>query len=556
MSSTDTHFTFQISDPNETDLVIVSVKDSRTGFIVRTPLPNNGVQTASIMAFAGARYSRSDLSAHDLFKEIKASGKNANEKLANIFRKYGHSSVADMAQLFAYIENVPKIYATKFFYETSVGGGQERSSRYQDYSLSQTIPLGRYVNPADVDPDTFLQLGEKFQKLQEHAIEQYRNYKERLTQRYTQIHNIDTQNKQQLTSLQARVYDSARYFLPHGVSTRTSLAWITSAREWARIISLFKSSHEQELVCLGEQLEVLFAPNEEFAQQIGYTPEAPDLIRYTEADETTDNNLFALKRYLESETNFLQTFQAAQIQRFVPVHSLLLNDQVLTGIKMSLQNILSIYPHVDEVWLINWLMQLPLEQKEKLGEIVVSGFNHHKQMGNQFRVNTYSFLLYTSACEGLDLNRHRAWGRFIPMLSTSQYPEQYLNHGYTLPAYLYMDERLADIREDFERDLQKQYQLLSEFVEYASNFSWFPKHLFIHLLPMGSIMKMWMHASPKEISYMTKLRVRPGGHINYRISVWEMARKASNSDPFLKGLDIGDDLKPDPTSSEQFLDRS
>ena len=95
------HFTFTVSDPDETDLVLVSVHDSRTNYTVRTALPNSGKQTASIMAFAGARYSRASISAYELFKEIKDAKKSANEKLATIFRSYGHASVADMAQLFA-----------------------------------------------------------------------------------------------------------------------------------------------------------------------------------------------------------------------------------------------------------------------------------------------------------------------------------------------------------------------------------------------------------------------------------------------------------------------
>ena len=127
------YFKFEITTPDETDLVLVSLTDSRTKFVVRTALPNSGKQVASIMAFAGARYSRSDLGAINLFKEIKDAQKSANEKLATIFRQYGHASVADMANLFAYIENVPQTVAWKFFYSTNLGGGQERSTRYQKF---------------------------------------------------------------------------------------------------------------------------------------------------------------------------------------------------------------------------------------------------------------------------------------------------------------------------------------------------------------------------------------------------------------------------------------
>lgn len=91
------------------------------------------------MAFAGARFSRSSDTAHDIFAEIRDAGANAQQKLAAIFRKYGHASVADMAQLFGYIENVPQYIATCFFCETSLGGGQERSTRYQDFSETAIV---------------------------------------------------------------------------------------------------------------------------------------------------------------------------------------------------------------------------------------------------------------------------------------------------------------------------------------------------------------------------------------------------------------------------------
>jgi thymidylate synthase ThyX len=547
------HFEFSISDPDETDLVIVSVLDKRTGYWVRTALPNHGKQTASIMAFAGARYSRSDLSAHDLFKEIKDSGKNANEKLATIFRNYGHASVADMAMLFAYIENIPEYYAVTFFYETSIGGGQQRSTRYQDFSNSKIAELEEYLDKDRVDKEEYKQINKKFKKLQEDALSNYRKYVDILTQKYTKVYEVDTNDKRHTGALTARVFDSARYFLPNGTCLKTSLAWITPAREWARLISVFKSHKDRNLNYLGEQLEVLFAPETSFAEEFGYTPEAPDLIRHTSADETTESNLSELEKFLEENMHnpkFNKKFQ------FHEVSTELMDVKLSGASKVIVQNALSVLPTLDYKWFVKWLRKLEPEKRKELSRIIFNNFNHHKQMGNQFRVNEYSFVLNSSIAEIRDLNRHRAWGRFVPMLSLVSNYESMLNEGYTLPAYLYLNEKLSDVRQDFERDLLNYYSDLRRFIKLAQKYSWFPRYLVLQLLPFGHIMKSYFHASPKEISYMTKLRVRPGGHINYRILAYQIADEASKTEEFMQFIKLTDEEKPDATSSKEFLDRS
>jgi thymidylate synthase ThyX len=223
------HFKFSVSNPDETDLVLVSVADTRTGFVVRTALPNSGKQTASIMAFAGARFSRSNLTAQGLFEEIKQAGTNANEKLANIFKNYGHASVADMAQLFGYIENVPDLYTSIFFGESSVGGGQHRSTRYQDFrncesiSLKETGVISRKKVYSTLDSD--------FQDLQKNLLSKYTKWADKLPDIYSKVYQIDEQKRGEVVALTARVFDTARYFLPTGVCNKTSFAYITSARE-------------------------------------------------------------------------------------------------------------------------------------------------------------------------------------------------------------------------------------------------------------------------------------------------------------------------------------
>jgi thymidylate synthase ThyX len=549
------HFEFEIIDKTKTDIQIISLTDKRTGFRVKTALMNEVKQLSSLVAFAGARYSRSSDSIEDIFTEIKDAGGNAQEKLAKIFRNYGHASVADMAQVFLYIEDIPQIIGARFFNETSIGGGQERSTRFQDFGSTAVRDLKNYIPILHRHDPAYLNLSRQFVELQNYSLSKYNKWVENLTKVFIQAYQVDQQDKKQLSALKARVFDTARSFLLNGVCNRTSLGWITSAREWARIISQFKANDDWQVKALGEQMEIILAPDPEFAKSINYTPEVPDLVRYTAGDETTQNSLAKLQQFLKQE--FFEStvqFRAKLSKQELSVK--LYDENYFSGLKVMAQNILSLYPHVDEDSLYKWLAHLSDEKKENLSQLVFEGFNHHKQMGNQYRVNTKSLLLNCSIAETRDLNRHRAWGRFIPLLAMQKDYYKALYEGYILPAYLTDNPKLKTVLDEFEKDLLGYYNLLQRFINEAKDLKWFNQSLFLELLPFAHNMKMWMHGSIKEASYMTKLRVRPGGHINYRILAYDIAKNISQSEPFLVGLDLNDNAKPDASSRSEFIDRS
>jgi thymidylate synthase ThyX len=547
------YFQFSLSNADDTGLVLVSVTDTRTGYTVRTALPHSGTQTASIMAFAGARFSRSALTAQELFQEIQQAGSNANEKLANIFRNYGHSSVADMAQIFAYIEQIPDHYSTIFFNESSVGGGQQRSTRYQDYSTVHPVTLASLG--VSSDEEQYEEVNQALQDMQHYAIDKYSQWQATLRSEYTRIYGVDTSNSQEMAALTARVFDTVRYFLPSGLMNKTSLAYITSAREWARLISVFKASPEYSLICLGEQLEVLFAPDPEYAESIGYIPEAPDLIRHTQADTITHTTLAELRAYITTATKLEEYIEYHQEVNYYDLNVELLPYSVSAGQKVLFQCLLTLYPSAKIDSMLSGISQLTEEQQKDISGILFKQFTHHKQMGNAFRVNTHSFILTCSNSEIRDLNRHRAWGRYIPIIATQQY-EAIVYSGYTLPLYLTENRELSDIRDQFEQDIQGYYLKLQKFIDMTKHHTWFPQYLWVQILPFAHIFRGIFHASPKELSYMTQLRVRPGGHINYRFLAYEIARLAGESEPLLSALQFDEINKPNPSSRQEFVDRS
>lgn len=537
-------FKFSVSDPKKTDLTLVSVEDERTGFTVRTALPNAGKQTASIMAFAGARFSRSDLSAHDIFEEIKNSGANAQEKLANIFRNYGHASVADMALLFAYIEQVPDNYHVEFFYDSRVGAGQVRSTRYQDFTASYPPEFSTYVEDEEFD---YSELEKEYLDIYAEEIRLNKKYIEKVKEEFTKFYKPEKDNKQHEGALLARTFDTARAFLPMGANT--SLAYITSAREWARMISVMKADNRYMIQCLGEQLEILFAPPEEVQKELDYLPEAPDLIQFTKADETLNESLEKLHTPIEGngkskvDRNFKQ-----ELPQSVEV----ISGELSSAEIAFYQVMLTFYPQLSIKDARKYMSTLTTDEKKEIGKLMYDDFNHHQQLGRQAELSSFSFKISATYAELKDLNRHRAWARFAPVWETDNI-EEILLDGYVLPLYL-QNKGLESLKEMFKKDLEDIYNRLKEFYDKLPDEV--NKRVLLNILPAAHKIDYYMHASPKEISYLANLRVRPGGHINYRTLAYMIAEKASNIDPLLSGLHLGKSKKPDPASREEFFDRS
>jgi thymidylate synthase ThyX len=555
------HFTYSVSDIDETGMYIVSVHDERTDYTIRTAIPDHGRQSASLMAFAGARYSRSSDTAEDIFKEINESGKSAQEKLANIFRNYGHASVADMANLFLYIENIPKHYEARFFNETSIGGGQGRSSRYQDFGNGQPVELGHYF-PSSTKDSNYEEINTRFTDIQSKTRDLFNAWKEVLTPRYIELYEVNTDDKQQLSALTARVLDTARAFLTSGLSTRTSIAWVTNAREWARLIGVFKGSKDLHLNYLAEQIEVLLAPDHDIAQKLGYVPEAPDLIKYTQADEKSRSVREGVREFLKN-TGFEEYIETLKLNRdnlenvrisMKKLQARVISEYSGASFKAVIQIMLHEYPSVGYEICQSFLYSLSEEDVQTLGKIVFDNFDHHEQMGVAYRTNQLSYEIDLSNSEAIDLNRHRAWGRFSPLWNAEETAIGCLENGYILPLYISDVPEMSDLKEKFIVDMEAVYSDITSLVIDMSSKEWFNESIVPQMLPLAHNARLFMHGSIKEVSYMTKLRVRPGGQINYREIAWQMAQYTAIGDPLLAAIEIKD--QPDPNSKSEFLDRS
>jgi hypothetical protein len=211
---------------------------------------------------------------------------------------------------------------------------------------------------------------------------------------------------------------------------------------------------------------------------------------------------------------------------------------------------------------LSWVKNQPEKRKNKMGEIIFEGHNHQHEMANFSATTDMSLVMKGSIAELRDFNRHRAWGRFIQLPLLHGLPididtvKQILGQGYVLPTYLTEVPEFADLRKKISRDLGLYYETLYSLLEvWEGKFGDSVDYSFVlNLLPFAHQTNLWMHGNPKQASYLTKLRVRNGGQITYRVMAWEAARLIAQSDPYLSSIKI--DKRPNAASRKEFFDRS
>lgn len=541
-------FTYEVFTGDDIGLTILLCNDAETNYNVWVPLPGHDL-AATKRAYAGSKYSRSADSVLDILKEIQRRGR-AGERFKNIYKDYGHASVADMADgIMVYVEGIPDVYATQVFAHSAVGAGQHRSTRYQDFSHIKPQSLEIVSNLQLSKLKNYETINKAFESLQASLLQNYRRWIEELNPIYAKQFEVDMADAKQVRSMQSRVLDSARAFLPWGSCLRSAFCYSSTAREWGRLISQLKARKDDNLRRLGEQIEALLAPPDEIVESLGFKSEVSDLIRYTSADETTSFNLKELSKLIPTKD-----FVLNRVPRFNPDQTHLFDGP--TGFKVLMQYILSIEPSATYKKVFDWSLTLDANLLLEISQAIFSGHNQFKQLGNQAQTNDFTFILQGGFSEVRDLIRQRAWGRFVPLLEAESNYSLAINDGFSLPAYLTDIPNLEQQRDLMISELTEYYGNLNRFIDQTKQVDWFPECMLLQVLPFAHSTQFWMHGSSKELSYMSNLRVGPGGHINYRKMAWDMADKVSVSDPFLSAMNLGQDRKPDASSRAEFLGRS
>ncbi len=524
-------------------LNVAGLKNPQNNFSVCTILQNSDDKRASITAYLGARYSRSADAMIDIAKEIAEAGTNAAERLEKIFHGYGHKSVGDMAQLFVCIENVPIFVSMHTFYVNPVYSGQERSTRYQDFSNPNYIKM-----PQNSDKKAI----ELYEQIIKYWISQYNKLKDKTYEALKSAYKVNTDNPKHASALRARSFDTVRYFIPLGV--KTSFGIQMSARSFSEFISFFAASPlntEQNIADM--LLQLLGGKNQELLDK-GYIPEADGLIRHTEPNharnKSTQEVLTLIAKYIKPQKNKFNDLNK-------PITQLSdINVEHNVNIDILIHYALMLYPNAD------FEIDLKTAKKlgEKIGDILAKYHNHHTQIGNIAQTGAILIDGFADLGTLKDLNRHRSLERFIPIWEPNSKIqnefERELDEMFALADYLDHPD-LKNLKKEYEQAYIDGYKLIQEWLKQAPNlideqtFNEYTRYLVTH----GHKTRYRMYGSLDDLQYTINLRTRNGGHISYRNLTYKWGIELAEKFPVFKGF-MQNVTKVNPFDTFQFVDRS
>ncbi|MDQ2717998.1 MAG: hypothetical protein M3Z08_24150, partial [Chloroflexota bacterium] len=294
-----------------------------------------------------------------------------------------------------------------------------------------------------------------------------------------------------------------------------------------------------------------------------YKAEAPALIRHTQPLLTTNRNLHALRHFLAEQTDLLR---AVPIHRGAPrrveQRVSLLEPTYTEGERLVAEYILLLWPGLARTPLLAWITSRDTVTKQAISALIFAEHTNYNELPGFARTTRMTLVVESFLGELRDLNRHRAWGRFFPLplvfgerLSKDTL-DQLLARGFGLPLYLTDIPAFADYKTAFEQDLLAYYAKLQAFLEQvATVYGDTVDYAFaLNLLPLAQQVDLWLHGDPKQASYLTLQRARPGGHINYRALAYDANQLIAAHDPYLAAMRMT--KRPDPASREEFFDRS
>lgn len=212
--------------------------------------------TPELLAATGARYSRSSDGLEIILNNIDPEKLDAS--VDRIFRMvdYGHASIADMAPVAMFMDGLSQVLAYNIWKETSIGGGQECSTRFIQMNA------GGLLNPKDLGiPDhlwgQWADHNEAAFKGYEHALGVWSSFVEKdpsVARIPSALLASDADKDKATVARMIRNYgfDRARIFLPTGIATNVML--VQSARAWVTLCEYLLSSPLPEANALGEAI--------------------------------------------------------------------------------------------------------------------------------------------------------------------------------------------------------------------------------------------------------------------------------------------------------------
>ncbi len=550
-------FQYSATDPKETGLRLGQVADPETGVEVSILEMNQDINVSTFMAWLASQTSRSPKLyqelARELYEVIKENPEHATAKLTQVFVKYGHGSVADLAPVMMLLNKLPMIDAFAIFNATSVHAGQELSSRYvlEDWDLP---PIDTYVNLEGVSGAESEKIRNQWELIHQLTQQRYAEWYQIVEEATIRQFNL-AEEPVSSSTLKARVLDVVRMWIPSG--SRTSMSLLTSVRTWIDTVVALRESHDDTRRRLGNQIHKALG----FPQESGMTDFKTDfsgLTKYSEAKGTVNANLADLKTLLETDEDFQKMVARANEPQTVvesTVESISIADGFSAGMLMLLMYIMVIYPNLNENEVYKWIQSRSNLELAGMGKKIVNGHNDRDQLGAAGDIRSDTVLKLETAMAYLrDLNRHRSMQRLVTLLETDNF-DQIVAQGFTLPPQFKEIPALAGQTDKWVAEMTEMYNMVRDLYGMLKQVPGANLSAISRVLPLGHNTRMYMSGSIKHILYTGSLRIRPGGDMGYRLIAYEMLTTIAANDPVLACW-LTEFQRPDLTSKEEFASRA
>jgi thymidylate synthase ThyX len=472
-----------------------------------------------VQAYAMAKYSRSALSMKESLREI--SEQKAEKFLNTYYFQYGHRSIADLAHIAMAIERL-SILAAIAVVDEQRWDGQERSTRYQDFSHPDYyLPEfgGSQARQLYIDTINFL-----FSEYQALSASMFEYLKERTPR------PADMKQEAYDRTLRARAFDVARYLLP--LATNTSLGQIVNARTLEGQISRLLSDSFAEVRAVGQSLkEAARSPAynlhgsalRELWEKIGDgrwgkdveellvkdVRPAPTLVKYADASP------YLMRSREELGAAAAELMSDASIQP-APAVDLLDDEPLEVELATTLLYEHCAYPYRQ---IREHVCALSDSRRREIVNLGVKHRGTHDELlrafcaGQQFR---FDILMDIGGFR--DLHRHRRCVQVHQAFTET--------HGYETPDEL----GAAGLRQRYESAMVHVRNAVAELKRAAGDDA---NANAVYLLPLGFRKRTLFKMDFAEAAYISELRTTPAGHFSYRYVAYLMYEAVAQRYPAL-----------------------
>ncbi|MBN9389642.1 MAG: FAD-dependent thymidylate synthase [Chloroflexi bacterium] len=502
-------------------------------------------------AYALARYSRSAASLRESVGWI--SNQKAADFLETFYFAYGHKSIADMAHITLALENI-SVLAAVLIEDEPLWDGQERSTRYQDFTKS------RYVVPGELDGQP--ELREEFVAAADNLFAVYtaltKEMYAHLADALPRPDDMDPASYKR--TLNARILDVTRTLLPY--ATRTSVGQITSARVLERQLSRLLASPYAEVQAIAREmkeackqpgfsplevkmqasLEALIAQHpeaaealQEFAGVFAATEPAPTLVKYA---EPSDQQALAEKWLRQFAKDLLKGIEPDNSRT---VHLVDNDPPLLEAVTTLLYRYSDLaYHQVQEV-----VRGLSRNEIREIYDAAQQARGRHdgwlrEQQSGYGRI--YDILIDAKSMQ--DFFRHR---RTVQVRQEITPRHGFVSgqewFGLGLPAQTVEAAQAAGQVERYDRTMRETAQIVSRLEAISPMAAQY-------LLPLGFKRRALFKMDDAQAAYMIETRTGVNGHFAYRLAAYQMWQELDRVQP-----EIARWVRVTPFEASDFLNR-